>query len=315
MKKSKPKRYRLSNWGQYNTALINRGSLTFWIDQDSLKTWVNQEQSGKPGASDYYSDHAITAILMIGTVMQQALRQTQGLAGSILRLLGSDLRVPNYTTLCRRRKRLGISLGVSASTEARDIVLDSTGLKVYGEGEWKMRQHGKSKRRRWLKVHIGIDTKTQEMVAAILTENDTADSEVVGKLLEQIPEAIGEVLGDGGYDTMGVHEQIAERGAQAIIPPRRGAKIRHHGNGKGAPHARDQAIRGIRRHGRDKWKNLVDYHRRSLVETMFSRLKRSFGDRIRSRVFESQARETFIGCRCINQMTRLGMPESYPVAV
>jgi hypothetical protein len=311
MNKATKNAYRVRNWDKYNQSLVRRGRLTLWIAEDMLSQWRNTESNGQRGANDYYSDLAIECILTLRVVYHLPLRQTEGLACSIMEMMHIELDVPDYTTLCRRAKRLGVRLEPSPSEQARHIVIDSTGVKVYGEGEWKVRQHGASKRRTWRKVHLGVDVATQEIIAVEMTSNDVGDCEVLPTLLEQIDGEITAVGADGAYDTAEVYATIQQRGARSVIPPRRGAKIWHHGNQKGLPHPRDENLRHIRTHGRKHWKQQSEYHQRSLAETAVYRFKTIFGEKLSARLFESQCTEVFLKSRAVNIMTRLGMPESY----
>jgi IS5 family transposase len=232
---------------------------------------------------------------------------------SVAAAMHLEIDIADYTTLCRRAKRLGVSLEPSASEQARHIVIDSTGVKVYGEGEWKVRQHGVSKRRTWRKVHLGVDVATQEIIAVEMTSNDVGDCEVLPALLEQIDGEIAAVGADGAYDTAEDYAAIQKRGARSVIPPRHGAKIWQHGNQKGLPHPRDENLRHIRRHGRTHWKKESGYHQRSLAETAMYRFKTIFSDKLSARLFESQCVEVFIKSRAMNIMTRLGRPVSYAI--
>lgn len=313
MKKPAKKTYRVRNWKEYNQGLVKRGSLTIWISEDAAEGWYNQAMTGGRGASDTYSDAAILCVLTLKEVYHQKLRQAQGLAESILELRGLELDVPNYTTLSRRRKRLSVSLGATCRDEAIDMVVDSTGVKIYGEGEWKVRQHGVSKRRTWRKVHLGIDPATHEIVAAVVTTNDVGDGEVLEDLLDQPESQIASVTADGAYDTRDCYDAINDTDARAIIPPRRGAKIWQHGNSREQRLDRDENLRGVRKKGRAGWKRDSGYHKRSLAETGMFRFKTIFGDKLGARVFESQCAEVFIKCAALNTMTRLGLPQSEAV--
>jgi hypothetical protein len=193
-------------------------------------------------------------------------------------------------------------------------VLDSSGFKVYGEGEWKVRQHGWSKRRTWRKLHLGIDEATGEIVAAVASEAGVTDDDVVPELVDQVERPIYQVSADGAYDKRKWYEALEATGAKVTIPPRRDAKIWQHGNRDGEPWQRDENLRAIRRVGRERWKKESGYHRRSLAETAIFRLKTLFGAALRSRNLAQQATELFLRARALNRMTRLGMPESYPLA-
>lgn len=306
-------RYHIRNWSDYNEALITRGSLTLWVEAEVLNVWTNSEKTGKRGASKYYSDLAIETLLTLKSVYRLALRQTIGLARSVFKLMDVELALPHYTTLSRRAATLSVKLSRRPASAPCHIVVDSTGIKVYGEGEWKQRKHGKSKRRTWLKLHLGIDEATGEILSAVVTPNSTGDSEVLGELLDNIEADIDQLSGDGAYDRAYVYDYIDERGATASIPPRKDAKIWFHGNRKGPKHPRDENLRRIRQVGRSAWKKELGYHRRSLSETGMYRMKTLFTGEVCARKLEAQTTELMIECKALNKMTRLGMPDSYPV--
>jgi transposase len=290
------------NWSEYNAGLKNRGSLTFWLDEAVLESWYNETPSGKRGASKDYSDLAIITFVTIKSVYHQAGRQTQGLLESLFLLMGIDLDVPDHSTVSRRMGKLEIVLPVVPKSDSVHLVVDSTGVKVYGEGEWKTRQHGISKRRTWRKLHLGIDEATGEIVAVVVTTNDVHDGEVLNDLLDQVEAELRQVTTDGAYDHGHCYDDIGKRGATAVIPPRKDAVIWQHGNCKEPPHTRDENLRYIRKHGRKKWKRDSNYHRRSLAETTMFRLKAIFGGKLRSRKFENQAVELFVQCAALNRM-------------
>ncbi|MGI0495469.1 IS5 family transposase, partial [Alkalinema pantanalense CENA528] len=294
--------YRIRNWSEYNAGLKQRGSLTFWIEESVLEQWVVEDLSGKPGASVFYSDLAIQTMATVKAVYGLAGRQCQGFLESIFELMGIELSVPDHSTLSRRLGKLRITLPIQSKAGARHIVVDSTGVKVYGEGEWKTRQHGVSKRRTWRKLHLGVDEATGEIVAMVVTTNDVADGEVLETLLEQIEDEIEQVSTDGAYDHRHCYDEIEARGARAVIPPRKDAKIWQHGNCKGKPHPRDENLRQIRNHGRKRWKRESGYHRRSIAETTMFRFKAIFGGKLSARQFDNQAVELFIKCAALNRM-------------
>ena len=321
--------YRVSNWHDYNRALVQRGSLTVWVSEDAIEQW-EYDGENQHGGQFTYSEMAIETCLKLRLIYKLPLRQTQGFVGSISELLGlNDVPVPHYSTLSRRHDGLSVDLrpkakdneqdrSGSSDAEARHVVIDSSGLKVYGEGEWKQRQHGKSKRRTWRKIHIGLDVETGEITATRLTDNSRHDASQVALLLEETLEqggTISSVGGDGAYDKWKSYEAIEDAGAHPVIPPQKNAKIKRHGNAKAEPLPRDEAIRYIRRHGRKKWKRAHEYHRRSVVETAVFRLKRIIGRVLRSRKLGNQRVEARLGSKILNQMLVLGMPESYPVEV
>jgi hypothetical protein len=304
--------YRIRNWKQYNDALVNRGSLTLWVDRATLQAWRYQGPARR-GAQFRYSDMAIQCVLTLRSVYHLPLRATEGFARSIFELMGLDLGVPDYSTLSRRARTLRIDLPRKAEGPVH-LVIDSTGMKVFGEGEWKVRQHGYSKRRTWLKLHLAIDPESHEIRAAVVSEPGVTDEEAVPALLAQEEGPISGAGADGAYDRRTVYEELDRRGARAVIPPRRDAKIRRHGNTSGPRLARDENLRRIRQIGRAAWKEESGYHKRSLAETAMFRMKTIFGDGVASRCSPQQATEAGIRCRALNIMTHQGMPKSERIA-
>lgn len=311
-KKKKTKRtYRLRNWKQYNSSLVNRGSLTIWFSDDMIKDWKNQQNSGKPGKSNDYSDTAILCMATLAEVYNLRLRQTEGLMLSVMKMMRLDLSVPDYSTLCRRRRKLEVHLPRLKRGEPLHIVVDSTGIKVLGEGEWKVRQHGYSRRRTWRKLHLGVDEGSGEIVATVFATNNFTDGQVFPDLLEQIEDEIRQVTADKAYDKRNCYEAIGARRARAAIPPQKGARIWQHGNSRAERLARDENLRRIRAVGKQQWKEEVGYHRRSLAETAMFRMKVIFGSGVSARGFQGQAAQMLIRCAALNRMTHLGMPDSY----
>lgn len=310
----KKTKYRIRNWSDYNRSLRRRGSLTFWISEDLLADWEEKEKTGERGRSPRYTKAAIVAMASVKFVFHQAGRQTCGLIESIFALLKVRLSVPDHSTLSRRMAAVEVNLPLLPTDKARHIVCDSTGLKVYGEGEWKVRTHGISKRRTWRKLHLQLDEATGEVVVAGASENSVSDDEMFVEMLGVNEEEIEQVSADGAFDRKKVYQALSRRKIkQAAIPPRKGAKIWRHGNTKGERHIRDENLRGVRKHGKPKWKRESNYHRRSLAETGVFRFKTIFSDKLQSRKQENQFQEMIIKCVCLNRMTHLGMPESYKV--
>jgi len=307
--------YRIRNWKQYNASLVARGSITVWLSDDAKAGWLHRgpQQQGHPVI---FSDSAIETALTIRAVYHLPLRQTEGFLLSIMDLLGSTLPVPDYTTICKRAGDLLVDLPVrgTAPGERIHIVIDSTGLKVYGEGEWKVKIHGKSKRRAWRKLHLGVNPCTGEVEAEELTEAYADDAKRVEGLLAQIDQEIDLAAFDGAYDEHKIHALLQERGAKGLIPTSKDARIRKRGNATGPPLPRDEILRAIRRLGRAEWKRQSGYHMRSLVENAMYRQKTIFGSSLRSRCFKNQKIEARIRCRAMNIMTHLGMPESVKVS-
>jgi hypothetical protein len=312
--------YKVDNWPEYNKALCQRGNLKFWISEQALAGWL-YEGPTQQGAQFTYDEIAIETCLSLRAVYGLTFRQTQGFVESLFERMEIDLPVPHYSVISRRQQDLAIpDLQGHSNGKNMHILVDSTGLKVYGEGEWKQRQHGKSKRRTWRKLHLAVNAKTGMIMAAELTDNTAHDCSQMELLLKETPntgeaKAIDWVGGDGAYDKWVSYAAISEAGALPIIPPQKNAKIKKHGNCNGPPLPRDEAIRYIRAHGRKKWKQDSGYHQRSLVEAVMRQFKTLIGRVLRARKLVSQRTEARIGCRILNQMMQLGMPQTYAVAV
>jgi hypothetical protein len=303
--KKKKRQHRIRDWRHYNKALIQRGSLTLWIEQQTINAWHDHARPARRGRRRTYTDLAIRCALTLRELYQLPLRATEGLVCSLLHLLQLKLPTPHYSTLSRRAARLEVVLPRLTSGPLH-LAVDSTGMKVYGEGEWKMRTHGKERRRTWRKLHLMIDHQTQEVVSVSMTDKERLDRAEVTHLLKAVEGEVREVLGDGAYDFEVCQRAIYERGARAIIPPKKGARLR------GAPHFRDrdQAVVRSREVGKEQWKKEAGYHRRSLVETAMMRLKTIFSDRLKAREWKRQETELRLRCALMNQMTALGMPKA-----
>lgn len=321
MKQQSKTRNRARNWREYNQALVNRGSLTIWVEEETLAQWHHQpteEQPRRRGAQPLYSDMAIMMMASLQQIYRLPLRATQGLLGSIFQMMKLELELPHYSTLARRRRRLSINLPAFSSDEPIHLLVDSTGIKVYGNGEWMRLKHHKgkpAKHRRWRRLHIAIDAETLSIVAAEVTDNDTSDGQMLPVLLEQTPVRVRQVTGDAGYDTRRCYTAIAKHAARAVIRPRKSAKIWQHGNRRGPRLDRDENLRMIRRRSRKVWKRLSGYSMRALVETTMARLKMIFGDRVRSHHLDAQRAEILLRCVVLEKMTALGLPPArVPVA-
>jgi IS5 family transposase len=283
------------------------------MSDEVIESWIKDETNGQRGRPPVYTETAMVCMATLAEIYHLPLRATEGLLTSIFQLMEAPVPVPDYTTLCRRRQGLSVHLPRRSQNEPLHLVVDSTGVKLFGEGEWKVRQHGYTKRRTWRKLHIGVDEARQQIVAAVVSTNDLSDGQVLPDLLDQVDGEIDPVSGDGAYDNRHCYEAIGARGARAAIPPQKGPRIWQHGNCHGDPHPRDENLRRIRQVGRAQWKRETDYHRRSLAETQMFRLKITFGDKVSARSFDGQATQLLIRCAALNRMTLLGMPQSYAV--
>jgi hypothetical protein len=293
--------------------LVQRGSLTIWISEEALAAWAYQGPRQR-GAQFEYSDQAIEAVLTLKEVFHLSNREAEGLVWSVFALLQVALAVPDHSTLSRRGRTVQIRLPKRARGPLH-VVMDSSGLKVFGEGEWKVRQHGWSKRRTWRKMHLSVDAASGDVQAAMLSTAGVSDAEMVEPMLTQIEEPIERVMADGAYDKCAVYTSVQARApnAEMVIPPRHNARIWQHGNTHAPPHPRDETVRLIRAHGRRKWKADSGYHQRSLVETTVFRFKTIFGDHLSTRLLATQATQFGARCRALNIMTHLGMPDSFKV--
>jgi len=312
--KSRPKSlYRVRNWSEYERALVERGSLTFWLSDGFEKVWKFSGEKQR-GSQFEYSDKAIEIMLTLKEVFHLTNREVEGFVRSLFALMDMRLPVPDHSTLSKRGKTLQVKLPRKA-TGRMNLVMDSSGLKIYGEGEWKVRKHGYSKRRTWRKLHLGIDPDNGEIQTVLLTENSVSDDAVVEDMLAQIEQRLLSCAADGAYDKRKVYEALNEHSPDVdiLIPPRRNARIWQHGNSKAKPLKRDENLRYIRKHGRQRWKEDSGYHMRSLAETVMFRLKTIFGSDLSARLLETQSTQALIRCMALNRMTHLGMPQSYRV--
>lgn len=305
--------YRVRNWKEYNQSLVNRGKISLWIDDRAIKDWTpkKKRQRGRPFQ---YSSLAIETALTVRYAFNLPLRAAEGFLTSIFSMLTIELPVPDYTLLCKRGKE-----GPSKKDpkEVTDIVIDSTGVKVFGEGEWKVRQHGKSKKRKWKKFHIGIDPKTGEVLVHEVTKSNVHDNEIGCQMINRLKK-VEAVYGDGAYDTTTFYQAVAEKKGRVIVPPRQGAIVTQNLPDKSPLSARNDAILEILGLGGDKearkiWKKLKGYHIRSLVEAWFSRFKRMLGGALRSHALSNQNAELSYKVKIMNRLTELGMPISYAV--
>ena len=306
MSRRAPPTYKTQNWPAYNEALKRRGSLTIWFDPSM--TW-EAAPTGKRGRQPDYSDAAIQTCLTVKVLFGMALRQTTGFVESLMRLIGLDWAVPDFSTLSWRQKTLKVSIPYRSSDCPLHLLDDSTGIKVEveGEGEWSARNPGGTKRRVWRKIHIGIEKKKLEIRAAEFTTSAVGDAPMLPELLDQIPpeQEIASVTADGAFDTRKCHDATAARGPAAIIPPRKNAKP-WKPDTAGAV-ARNEILRSSKRVGRTIWRRWSGYHRRSRAETKMHCVK-LLGQRLAARDFDRQVAEVQVRVAVLNGFTALGTP-------
>jgi Transposase DDE domain len=299
----------IKNWAVYNEGLRRRYDITVYLEDETV--FAPPKPNGERGRPQEYSDGLIELGLTIKAIYRLPYRGLQGFLRGLFRLGDCASKpVPDYTTFCVRAKEIDVKIKTALqSGEPLHLLVDSTGLKIYGEGEWKMRTHGKTKRRTWRKLHLVIDAVTQQIIAADLTENSTGDQEHLPALLNKVPDdkRVGRVTADGIYDTWGCYDAAAEHGADLCTPPRENAVVPPDKSPR-AQHPRSDAIRECQELGRTPWKIENKYHVRSLVETAMYRFKTSFGEKMFSRTLPRQKTEAFIKANALNIFRDLAAP-------
>ncbi len=300
-------RHRVTNWPAYEAGLRARGGLTVWFTAEAIAARRAGPRTGR-GGQPRYSALAITTALTLRAVFRLALRQTEGLIASVLRLLGLDLAVPDHSTLSRRAETLEVPRPRSG-TEPMHLLVDSTGLRLCGPGDWLIEKHGSRTRRSWRKLHIGTDAGTGRIVAAALTGHEADDGSQVGPLLDRVDGPVASFTADGAFDRDDVYGEVTARHPHAtiIVPPRSGAVPSD--TAAAAPTQRDRHIEAIAEHGRVGWQKASGYNWRALVEADTARFKRMIGDALRSQTGGRQAAEVAIAVQVLNRMLDLGRPE------
>ena len=302
-------KYRVSNWSDYDLALVQRGDITLWISTDATDAW-KPAPSGRRGGQRKFSDHTIETALMLRLVFKLPLRQAEGFLRSLLSLMGVDLEAPDHTTLSRRSQHLDVDFHLVPANEPIHLIVDSTGLSIIGEGEWAAAKHGGKGKRGWRKLHLGVDG-SGVIVAQVLTDGNADDAATVPDLLGQFEGELSGFVADAAYDSRPVYDAATQRGAVVVVPPTRNATVG--GRNVTQCSARDRTVARIREVGRRQWKKESGYHRQGTVENAFFRYKSIIGDRLRARHSKAQEAETLIACNILNGMTALGRPASYAI--
>jgi hypothetical protein len=306
-------RHKVTNWPAYEAGLRQRGSLTVWFTDEAVAAWAAAPRTTR-GGQPSYSPLAILTALTLRAVFRLAYRQAEGLIGSIISLLGLTLRVPDHTTLSRRSSTLAVPRPQSSSTDVggsarpQHLLVDSTGLKLCGAGEWLIEKHGTRTRRSWRKLHLGVDAGTGQIVAVALTSKEVDDAAQVGPLLDQVTGPLGSLTADGAYDQDGVYAEVAERhpDAAVIVPPRRTAVLSDQAETE--PTQRDRHLQRIAETSRRAWQKVSDYNKRARVEAAIGRWKQVIGDGLRSRIDERRVTEVNVAVDVLNRMLDLGRP-------
>ncbi|MFT5477313.1 MAG: IS5 family transposase [Planctomycetota bacterium] len=298
-------RYRVTNWVDYDHALVQRGDITLWITSAAIKAWT-PKSSGQRGAPRKYSDLAIETALTLRLVFRLPLRMAEGFLRSLLAMMDLTLEAPDHTTLSRRGKGLRVELGLVSSKKPIHLIIDSTGLSIVGEGEWAAAKHGKRAKRSWRKLHIGVDPRGQ-IHARVLTDSSGDDASTGLEIMEAVKGKLSNVTGDAAYDTVAIYDAAGARGAKVVVPPTRSARVSRRGPRSAE---RDSTIKKVKRLGRRRWKKESDYHRQGTVENAFFRYKSMLSDRLHARNLRAQEVEVAIGCKVLNAMMALGRPRS-----
>jgi transposase len=297
--------FKVQNWPEYEAGLRRRGSLTLWIEAEALDQW----QSIGPNGQARYRGIAIQTCLMLRAAFKMALRQTEGLMESVLTLMNLTISAPDHTTVSRRAVGVTVMKSAPVPKGPLHVLIDSTGLEVFGAGQWLEAKHGAKSRRTWRKLHLAVDADSGMIVAQVLTDQHTDDPSQVGPLLDQVEEEIGKVTADGAYDGMPTYQTIAQHGddIEVVIPPRSTAVTSTESNQQSQ---RDRHLDMINTQGRLAWQTATGYGQRALVETTMGRYKSLIGPRLRARRFEAQQTEAAIGVVVLNRMLAAGRPNS-----
>jgi hypothetical protein len=307
-------KHKVTNWREYDAGLRQRGSLTVWFTDEAIQAWRAEPRTTR-GGQPWYSPLAILTALTLRAVFRLALRQTEGLIGSVMRLLGLDLAVPDHSTLSRRAETLEVPRPrPRGDGEPVHLPVDSTGLKLCGAGEWLVEKHGTKTRRSWKTLHLGMDADTGRIVAATLTDHAADDASQVGPLLDQLDGQAASFTGDGAHDQEGVYASVAERhpAAAVIVPPRSTAVPSD--TAETTPTQRDRHLQLIAEKGRMGWQRVSGYNIRARIEATMARFKGVIGDGLRSRTDQRRATELNVAVRALNRMLELGRPESVRIA-
>ena len=310
-------RRRVTNWPAYDASLRQRGSLTVWFTDEAIAAWAAEPRTTR-GGQPRYSPVAILTALTLRAVFRLAYRQAEGLIGSIVDLLGLSLRVPDHTTLSRRAATLEVprpgNAGAGVGSEPLHLLVDSTGLKLCGKGEWLLEKHGTATRRSWRMLHLGVDAGTGRIVASTLTSKDVDDASQTCPLLDQIAGSVASFIADGAYDQDRVYAGVAERHPEAavVVPPRANAVPSD--TAESAPTQRDGHLQHIAQHGRMSWQKVSGYNRRARVEATMNRWKQVIGDELRAHTDERRATEVAVAVHALNRMLDLGRPSYVRIA-
>ena len=302
------RKYHVGNWPEYDRALVRRGDISLWLSADAIAAWT-PAPSGRRGGQRKFSDHAIETALTLRLVFRLPLRQTEGFLRSVLSVMRVDLDAPDHTTLSRLGQQLDLALGRIPAQGPLHLVVDSTGLSVVGEGEWAAVKHGRSGRRGWKKLHLGVD-RSGVIRAQAVTESTVDDATTGSKLVEHVVGDVATVTADAAFDTVAFYTAAGARGATVVVPPAETASVSRRGPRSSA---RDRTIKRVKKLGRRRWKKESGYHQQARVENAFFRYKLIISSGLRARTSGGRQTEALLACNVLNRMTELGRPASYRV--
>ncbi len=301
-------RYKVTNWPEYNNALRQRGDFTIWFTEEAIEKW-HPTKAGARGRPQKYSDIAIETVSFIRQVFHLALRQTEGFMNSLVRVMKAGITIPDFSSISKCSIALPRHILSKAMEPGSLVIVDSTGLKVYGKDEWHQERHGVAARRTWRKLHLAID-ENHQLLACELTSPETGDPTAVPDLLTQIDTPFDTFIVDGAYDGEPVYRAVLNQqpDAQVVIPPHITAVRSATGDTQ-----RDGHINMIEQHGRIAWQKKTRYGLRNYVELAMQRYKRIFGNAMKARALPQQKTEAWISASALNRMTNLGMPVSVKI--
>jgi IS5 family transposase len=301
----------IRDWSAYNNSLVNRGYLTIFVSKDFAKTWYVKYDGTtirRCGGQPKYTDEAITALLSLRFVFKQPLRAMEGFAKSLVATMKLELDVPDYSTLSNKLKKMKIRLPLLTNSRIGHVVsIDSTGLKIHGQGEWNRKKHSQTDRRQWVKLHLAVDNESMQILAVESTADDAHDCEVFNQLIDALPDSIDKVLGDGAYDTVDAYKKSDENGIDLVALPRDNAVVDIKST---EPHIlrRNEHVERYQNKGIYAWANKNSYWDRNRAETTMSRFKTTFSGTLASRKVESQQNEIIIKCEILNKFASITMP-------
>ena len=301
-------KYHVQNWASYERALVRRGNVTVWLSPEAIAAW-EPDGGGTRGGQRKYSDVAIETALTLRLILHLPLRQAEGFLISVFRLMGVDLPSPDHTTLSRRGQHLDVTLRRPPRGDGLHLLIDSTGLSMFGEGEWAATKHGGHGKRGWKKLHLGVD-RSGVIIAQALTDATVDDAVTGADLIGAVDGDVASVTADAAYDTLAFYNSARQRGAKVVVPPVKTARLSRR---RPRSSARDRTIQKVTQLGRRRWKKEAGYHRQARVENTFFRYKSILGDRLRARSPGGQVVESGLACNVLNRMTELGRPESFAI--